>query len=150
MEREARLVHRLAVPSPSPPLAPKPRQRDELPRGVLGVDLSTHAGIVAQAEAAAKDFEIAAQREQFRRLREGELAEFDDIKTNLVEESRRAMGAAVWDAKKAEEAAVQARWDETIYIRKEACTRPETPHQQVRLSLTPGSYNRMSWGPLRI
>lgn len=66
---------------------------------------------VGQAEAAAKDLEIATQREQFRKLREGEVAEFDDIKKNLVEESRRVMGAAVWDAKQAEEAAVRARWD---------------------------------------
>lgn len=68
-------------------------------------------GVVAQAEAAAKDIEIATQREQFRALREGEVAEFDDIKKNLVDESRRVMGAAVWDAKQAEEAAVQSRWD---------------------------------------
>lgn len=76
---------------------------------------------VGQAEAAAKDLEIATQREQFRRLREGEVAEFDDIKKNLVEESRRVMGAAVWDAKQAEEAAVRARWDEKTDGNEQTC-----------------------------
>lgn len=75
--------------------------------------LSVLAGIVAQAEAAAKDLEIAAQREQFLKLREGEIAQFDDIKQNLVEESRRVLGAAVGDAKQVSEAAVQSRWDRT-------------------------------------
>eukprot|EP00903_Cladosiphon_okamuranus_P011418 g10760.t1 len=84
------------------------------------------------AEAAAKDVEMTEQREQFRRLREGEMAQFDDIKQNLVEESRRVLGAAMGDAKQASEAAAQSRVEEA---RRRSMERIELEDRAVRTTV---------------
>lgn len=101
-----------------------------------GFYLSTLAGIVVQAEAAAKEVEFAAERKQFRMLRQEDDAKFEDIKHNLVEESRRVLEVAAGDAKQASEAAELGRWDETIDFPDFLMWRPEKAGGELALTQT--------------
>lgn len=46
-------------------------------------------------------------------MREGDVAEFNAVKQNMVEESRRVLSTTQSAAKQASEAAVQSRWVHT-------------------------------------
>ncbi len=64
----------------------------------------------AQAAAAAREIEFASERERDRLIREREAAEFNAVKENMMEESRRLLGTAVEEAKKESESTARSRW----------------------------------------
>ncbi|CAM9687280.1 unnamed protein product, partial [Ectocarpus sp. 13 AM-2016] len=64
------------------------------------------------AAAAAREQEFAAEREKERLMREGDVAEFNAVKQNMVDESRRVLRTAQSTAKQASEAALQSRTED--------------------------------------
>ncbi|CAM9173091.1 unnamed protein product [Ectocarpus fasciculatus] len=84
------------------------------------------------AAAAGREHEFAAEREKGRLTREGDVAEFNAVKQNMVEESRRVLSSAKSAAKQASEAAVQSRTEDS---RRRSIQRIELEDKAVRTTV---------------
>ncbi|CAM9378673.1 unnamed protein product [Ectocarpus sp. 12 AP-2014] len=84
------------------------------------------------AAAAAREQEFSAEREKERLMREGDVAEFNAVKQNMVDESRRVLSTAQSTAKQASEAALQSRTEDA---RRRSVQRIELEDKAVRTTV---------------
>ncbi|CAM9333204.1 unnamed protein product, partial [Ectocarpus sp. 12 AP-2014] len=84
------------------------------------------------AAAAAREQEFAAEREKDQLMREGDVAEFNAVKQNMVDESRRVLSTTQRTAKQASEAALQSRTEDA---RRRSVQRIELEDKAVRTTV---------------